>query len=629
MLKFVDYKDLNQAKSVESLAEFKTLHSLPDSKPIAIVDKSCRMIYVNNSFFEIFGIKENGSVSEIETVPDLERTVIGLFKSQFSNLNMEIFLPNDNSRTLMLDAERVIISNEEYILLIFNTVQQKITLEGRINTLHQALEYSDIPVLITDANGKVTYATASFEKILDLSLDVIYNNSLSSVFSMHLGQDDISRMEKAIRENQKWSGSISFEDNLKNISFLDLTLIPISRDDNQSWAFILSAHDITHYVHKNRIIKKSERRLKSIINNISDLLLILSKQRNKLVFLDANENFSRVFQVDRSTSKKKNIENIFDKEFTNRIYEAVEKLPKESSFDINFEYESKENRHYKAKMTEIEDNLENEKLFIISLNDDTERTQYEEQLKKAYEKELHLNMLKTTFLENMSHEIRTPANAIMGYSEIIEDSILEGDFETVKEITGSLKDVLARILNLFNNIVEVSEIEAGEITIEKETLDCNKVLRSVHSKKLEEAKKKGLNFYLVFEKGGLFISADWVKLEKIIHSLVDNAIKYTKAGEVVLISRSTGRKAEIVISDSGDGINKSQLKKILEPFTQEEEVGYSRNYEGAGLGLTLAYSLTKLMGGEFHIQSEKRMGTKITLVFPVAKPSADLSKLQS
>jgi len=198
MLKFVDYKDLNQAKSIESLAEFKTLHSLPDSKPIAIVNKSCRMIYVNNSFFEIFGIKENSSISETDTVPDLERTVIGLFQSHFSNLNMEVFLPNDNFRTLMLDAERVIISNEEYILLIFNTVQQKITLEGRINTLHQALEYSDIPVLITDAGGKITYATASFEKILDLSLDVIYNNSLSSVFSMHLGQDDISEWKKQL-----------------------------------------------------------------------------------------------------------------------------------------------------------------------------------------------------------------------------------------------------------------------------------------------------------------------------------------------------------------------------------------------------------------------------------------------
>ncbi len=626
MLKFVDYKDLNREKSFESLAEFKTLSALPDSSSIAIIDKSNTLVFVNKSFSDIFGLKEGNRISEIDSVPDLENAVQGLFNSNYSNLSMELFLPSRNLTSLQLSAERILVANSEFILLVFNTVQQKVNLESRINSLHQALEYSNIPVLVADNNGKITYATLAFEKILDLSLDVIYNNSLSAVFSLHLGHEDISRMERAIRESKKWSGSISYEDGDKNISFLDLILNPIGRDDNQSWSFILSAHDITHYVHKNRIIKKSERRLKSIINNISDLLLIVSKQKNKLVFLDANDNFSKVFEIDRSISQKKNIESILEKELTAQIYEAVERLPEETSFDINFEFESKEKRHYKAKMTEIEDNLENERLYIIALNDDTERTVYEQQLKKAYEKELHLNLLKTTFLENMSHEIRTPANAIMGYSEIIADAAKEGDFETVNEITSSLKDVLNRILNLFNNIVEVSEIEAGEISIEKEVIDCNKILRSVHNKKIDEAKKKGLNFYLVFEKGGLYINADWVKLERIVQSLIENSIKYTKAGEVVLLSRVIGKKAEIVISDSGDGINKAQLKKILEPFTQEEEIGYSRNYEGAGLGLTLAYKLTRLMGGEFHIQSEKRMGTKISLTFPIVKPVINLNR---
>lgn len=620
MLKFVDYKDLNRAKSFESLAEFKTLNSLPDSNPIAVIDKSCILNYVNKSFSQLFDLGERKNIGEIESVPDIEAAVLGLFNSQYSNFSMELYLPNNKYKTIQLNAERVLISNSEYILLIFNTVQQTIKLESRINSLHQALEYSNIPVLVADENGKITYATSSFEKILDLSLDVIYNNSISAVFSFHLGQEDLSQIEKAIRENKKWSGSISYEDNNKNICFLDLILNPINRDDNQSWSFILSAHDITHYVHKNRIIKKSERRLKSIINNISDLLVILTKRNNKLLFVDANENFAKIFKIDRTLSKNKNLDNIVDKNFASQLYEAVENLPKGTGFDISFSFESKESRHYKVKMTEIEDNLENEKLYIIALNDDTERTLYENQLKKAYEKEYNLNVLKSTFLENMSHEIRTPTNAIMGYSEIIQEAINEKDYDTVIELTGSLKEVLNRVLNLFNNIIEVSEVETGEINLERETIDCNKILRSAHSKKIEEAKRKGLNLYLVLEKGGLYVQADWVKLEKVIQSLADNAIKYTKTGEVVLLSRVMGKKAEIIISDSGEGINKNQLKRILEPFAQEEEVGYARNYEGAGLGLTLAYKLTKLMGGEFHIQSEKRIGTKVTLAFPLTKP---------
>ena len=101
---------------------------------------------------------------------------------------------------------------------------------------------------------------------------------------------------------------------------------------------------------------------------------------------------------------------------------------------------------------------------------------------------------------------------------------------------------LYQVSNLFKNIIAVSEIETGEINVEKEIIDCNKVLRSVHSKKIDEAKKKGLNFYLVFEKKGLLVNIDWFKLEKIVYSLTDNAIKYTKAGEVLLLSRASGRR---------------------------------------------------------------------------------------
>ena len=319
MLKFVDYKDLNNAKKFESLAEFKTLQSLPESDPIAIIDKSSRLVYVNEGFTQIFGISEGKNLSEIESVPDLEGAVLGLFNSNYRNLTVELFLPSADSRTLKLNAERIMIDGTEFILLVFYTVQQKIKLEGRINSLHQALEYSNIPVLVADANGKITYATTAFEKILDLTLDVIYNNSISAVFSFHLGQEDLSQIEKAIRENKQWSGSISYEDKEKNICFLDLILNPIGRDDNQSWSFILSAHDITHYVQKNRIIKKSERRLKSIINNISDLLLILAKRNNKLVFVDSNENFAKIFNTDRIASKKKNIDNIFEKSFLDQF----------------------------------------------------------------------------------------------------------------------------------------------------------------------------------------------------------------------------------------------------------------------------------------------------------------------
>ena len=239
MLKFVDYNELNRAKSFESLVEFKSLNSLPESNPLALTDNTGVLIYANKAFTNVFGLSEGKSIGEVDSVPDMNGAVRGLANSNYLNISIELFLPSNEIKSMMLNAERIIIGTSEYVLLMFGTIQQKIKLEGKINSLHQALEYSNIPVLVADKDGKITYATTAFEKILDLSLDVIYNNSISSVFSFHMGQDELGLLEKAIRENKKWTTSISYEDKDKNVSFLDLVLTPIGREENSSWSFIL------------------------------------------------------------------------------------------------------------------------------------------------------------------------------------------------------------------------------------------------------------------------------------------------------------------------------------------------------------------------------------------------------
>jgi signal transduction histidine kinase len=135
---------------------------------------------------------------------------------------------------------------------------------------------------------------------------------------------------------------------------------------------------------------------------------------------------------------------------------------------------------------------------------------------------------------------------------------------------------------------------------------------------LNETVKKDIEFVLDVDGEDCVIEVDWVKLEKIIHSLVDNAIKYTNHGSVCLSTKHLGNRIEIVVSDTGVGIDQLHIERILKPFTQEVE-GYTRPFEGAGLGLTIAYKLTKLMDGKFEIVSEKNKGTKISISFPASK----------
>ncbi|MFA3783884.1 ATP-binding protein [Melioribacteraceae bacterium 4301-Me] len=618
MLKYVDYSGIKKKSHLEAIEGYKLLRQLPDSPPMLIVDQDFRVIFVNNNFRKYFDVKEGDLISKLNSEPKIENVILGLRESNYESIEAEMYFSDNGYNNVKVHIERALIESNEYVICWFVFENPEIKFEEKINNFYSALEHSNIPLMIINSEGYILYSTPAFENVLDLNLETLFNNSLLSIFSFYLSQSELASLSTALSNRTTWYGSISYENKKREISFFDLILEPIN-SSNESWSFIFRANDITNHIQKNRVIKKSERRLKSIINNITDLLLIISKKNDEYVFVTANDNFCNAFEINKDIAEGKKIEDLLEEILVNNFYGAIDKLNKENSFDTTFKFDLLDGKIYFAKMIEIDDNLENEKLYVISINDITERELYEKQLRKAYEKELHLNKLKSTFLENMSHEIRTPINAINGYSEIIDDALKTKDYESVVEFIGILKDVFARVMNLFSNIVELSQIESGETEIEFVKLNCNKVLKSVYGKKLEDAEKKKLKFYLILEKEDVLINADWVKLEKVIYALVDNAIKFTDEGEVILSSRLSGNELQIIVSDTGNGIDKLQLKRILEPFAQEAEEAYTRAYDGAGLGLTIAYKLTSLMNGRFYIQSDKKNGTKVTLSFNVVK----------
>ena len=146
------------------------------------------------------------------------------------------------------------------------------------------------------------------------------------------------------------------------------------------------------------------------------------------------------------------------------------------------------------------------------MKDITDEILHQEQLKRAYHKEILLNKMKSDFLANMSHEIRTPFNAVVGFSEIVDESIETGDIDMLRELMDSMKEVLGRALNLFTNIVEVFQIEAGEVELDKVDLNCNQVVRNVYHKLFNEANKKNSILSEVDDEECV-IEVDWVKFE--------------------------------------------------------------------------------------------------------------------
>lgn len=597
---------------------------MAESNPLIIVDAACRIIFSNSSFLKIFKYYHNHKFFDLNSEPDLRNMLLLLAGSNYNNMQFDLFYSPEHNldySDFSVQAERIFIRDIEYFVLVFKSLKEKNQLEGKINDLHNALEYGGVPVIITNAFGVVTYSTTSFEKILNKAIEIIYNQSVVDVLSFYLTNEEKKNLEEAISKVNIWTKIISCSDENGNTLYEELKLNPIFLEGNDNLNFILTANDITNYILKNLFIKKSERRLKSIINNISDLLFIFKKKEGQYLFENANENFCNIFSINKISALKKNLEEVLDGSLFNQIINEIRQFDFGNTSNVEFNFISPEKSQYSVKISLINDTLEKESIYIVAMQDITDQMLYQEQLKRAYEKENSLNKMKTAFLENMSHEIRTPFNAIVGYSEIIDEYLQHNEQEALVDLIGSFKDVLARVLNLFNNIVEVSQIYSGEVELDLVTLNCNEVLESIYGKKHAEAEKKNLNFILDTETIELSIKTDWIKFEKIVESLVDNAIKYTDEGSITLSSALKGEKVNIIIADTGKGIEEKDLKKLIEPFVQAEDA-YIRSYEGAGLGLTIAYQLTRLMKGDFHIESEKNKGTKIILSFEKIEESS-------
>ncbi|MDP3150481.1 MAG: ATP-binding protein [Ignavibacteria bacterium] len=605
-----------EKKDFLSPPNIETFQELPDSKPLVVVGKNSEILYTNNSFRKSFQIKEGMSFEELKSEPNLENLLTVFSQSNFNGFHFDLFLFPDEKLEInhyYVEVDRIFIESREYFFLTFQTSNEKQKLESRINDLHDALEYGKIPVIITDENGNINYATRMFEKILKNSIDEIFYQPIALVLSNNIIDADFNEINEAIHRTKRWTKEISYFDDKKGHIFLELNLNPVYRDGTDLLNFILTAHDITSHILKNQIAKKSAESLLAIINNISDLLLIIKKENNEWTFNNANENFFQTFSLIKANCLNRKLESVLEAAYLKEIFAAVTKLKNLSLKYAEFFYDHSNKRKYSGKVTGIVSDTE--EFFIISLKDITDQLLYELILKKAYEKEIHLNKLKTAFLENMSHEIRTPYNAILGYSEIIDDCLQVGEFDTIKEISVFVKEVLDRVLNLFTNIVEVSQIESGEVQVDKVVVNCHEILKSVYNKKTLAAKAKGLDFKLEVEQHEVLLSTDWIKFEKIIFSIVDNAIKYTETGSVIIGASSHDGRIIISVSDTGKGMDVTMLSRLFEPFTQEEE-GYARNFEGAGLGLTIAYGLTKLLGGEMEFESSKETGTKVLLIFP-------------
>jgi PAS domain S-box-containing protein len=223
------------------------------------------------------------------------------------------------------------------------------------------------------------------------------------------------------------------------------------------------------------------------------------------------------------------------------------------------------------------------------------------------------NQAKSAFLANMSHEIRTPINAVIGYADLLDAGIgghlsgLQQDYVT--RILGSSR----HLLSLVNDILDLSKIEAGEMTVREEATSLRDPVEQAIDMVRPEAESKGLDLTLEWTcDKSVCVKADEARVRQIVLNLLSNAVKFTEQGGVHVRCGRRGSVATVAVHDTGIGISADQLESIFDPFVQAED-GHTRRIGGTGLGLTISRRFARMMGGDILVESRPGVGSTFVL----------------
>lgn len=256
------------------------------------------------------------------------------------------------------------------------------------------------------------------------------------------------------------------------------------------------------------------------------------------------------------------------------------------------------------------------KHYLVIFQDVNDRVQFKNKIELTKNMAIKANRAKDEFLSIMSHELRTPLNSILGFSSLLTDDENSEIDEMTHNYISRIHSNGKHLLELINNILELAKIGTGHVEVQEESFCLEKLLEDTIELLKPIARPKNLELKTQFEAHSIILETDQAKLKQILINLINNAIKFTDKGHILLRCSSSNEGGILIdVEDTGIGIDLKDSTDIFDSFNQVDSSG-SRAYNGAGLGLSICKALTELIGGKIHLRSQLNQGSTFSIEIP-------------
>lgn len=473
-------------------------------------------------------------------------------------------------------------------------------------------------VAVTDLQGRITYANDKFCQISGYSLEELIGKTHRVVNSGVHPKEFFREMWKSISKGLVWRGEICNRAKNGSLYWVETTIVPLLGDAGTPNSYIAIRTDVTARKIAELQLTESERRFRSIADSSP---ILIWQTRSDGQFSYVNQAWLEFTGHNLESELGDGwLANTHPQDYERVLEVFNDALLGRKGFELEMRFRRKDGIYRVFITRGMPQWIDREFAgFVGGCTDITAVREAQDQAEQA-------NRMKSEFLANMSHEIRTPMNGVIGMTQLLMDTKLSAD---QRELLGDIDYSAKALLEIINDILDHSKIEAGRLDIHPVPFDLSKLMDGLIGVVRHNAESKGLTLtYAAADNLPEFVFGDETRLRQILLNLVGNAIKFTPRGGGILIRAELQAQAKdesmlyFSVSDSGVGIPADKLELIFDPFSQVDG-STTRQFGGTGLGLSISKRLVELMNGRIWVTSQEGVGSTFHFsveMHPVPKP---------